>query len=94
MNVVRHGAADSGTARVLGSARDRKVQVWIEDKGLMVESPCGGRRQMEDDYFGGYSGMGMMLATCDHVYLYTGTDGTTVVLEVEDPPLAPSAETG
>jgi anti-sigma regulatory factor (Ser/Thr protein kinase) len=87
MNAVRHSTASgNATARVLGDVQERTVQVWIEDKGLRVESPMRGSRMMEDDFTSGHIGFWTMLQTCDKLYLLTGSDGTTVVLEVKGPP--------
>jgi PAS domain S-box-containing protein len=80
MNAVRHGGGGTGRVR----AMDGRVQVWVEDRGKGIDLDRLPRAVAERGYTtgGGFGhGFYLMLQTCDAVYLLTGPDGTTVVLE-------------
>jgi len=83
MNAVQH--AGGGTARVRGDAASGIVQVWVEDRGAGINLKDLPRATLERGFSTGGSGFGhgfwLMLQTCDRIYLLTGPDGTTIVLE-------------
>ena len=81
MNSVVH--AENGQAHIHVGA-DGKIQVWIQDQGRGIALENLHRATLERGYTtAGTLGHGfwMMLKTCDRVYLLTGPQGTTVVLE-------------
>jgi anti-sigma regulatory factor (Ser/Thr protein kinase) len=84
INAVMHPTSGSSTARLLGNTQEQKVQVWIENEGMDIKSALRGRKTMEDDFTSWYTGFATMLNTCDTVYVLTGVEGTTVVLEVQN----------
>jgi anti-sigma regulatory factor (Ser/Thr protein kinase) len=86
MNALVH--AGGGTVGVCGSPaagpRGGTVQVWIEDRGRGIALDSLHRATLEKGFTtAGSMGYGfyMMLQTCDRIYLLTGPQGTTVVLE-------------
>ena len=89
MNAVVHGGGGHG--RVCGI--EGTVQVWVKDSGHGIEVDRLPRAALERGYTTAGTlgqGMKMMLDTADRVYLLTGADGTTVVLE-QDREEAPPA---
>ncbi len=81
MNTVVH--ARGGEARVHAGAGGT-IQVWIQDQGAGIALENLHRATVERGYSSAGTlghGFWMMLQTCDRVYLLTGQDGTTVVLE-------------
>ena len=81
MNAIQH--AGGGVARVCSDGA-RAVQVWVEDTGSGITIQDLPRATLERGYSGaGTLGHGFWLAlqTVDCLYLLTGPDGTTVVLE-------------
>ena len=89
MNAVVH--AGGGTGTVYADKERGIAQIWIVDTGSGINEESLHRATLEKGYTtAGTLGHGfwMMLKTADHVYLLTGTEGTTVVLEQEkEPPL-------
>ena len=83
MNAVQH--AGGGTTRVYGDADAGRVQVWIDDAGKGIDLKTIPRATLETGFGTGAGGIGhgfsLMLSFCERVYLLTGGDGTTVVLE-------------
>lgn len=84
MNAVVH--AGGGTATLCVDSDAGVAQVWIVDKGQGIDLTRLPRATLERGYTTkGTLGHGfhMMLQTVDRVYVLTGPEGTTVVLEVE-----------
>lgn len=84
MNAVRH--AGGGIAQ-LGKGADGSIQVWIEDNGAGINLERIPRATLERGFsYAGTLGHGfwLMLNTIDRLYLLTGPEGTTVVIE-QDP---------
>lgn len=83
MNAVQH--AGGGTARIYASADSGKVQVWIQDEGQGIDFSSLPRATLEAGFSAGGEGIGhgfyLMLSVVDRLYLLTGPDGTTVILE-------------
>ncbi len=83
MNAVQH--AGGGTVRVYSDNALGRVQVWVEDTGRGIDLSNLPRATMEPGFSMGGGGIGhgfsLMISCCERVYLLTGTDGTTVVLE-------------
>ncbi|MES2460008.1 MAG: ATP-binding protein [Armatimonadota bacterium] len=82
MNAVVH--AGSGTAETFADEAAGSIQVWIRDTGTGIAEESLHRATLERGYStGGTLGHGfwMILNTIDKVYLLTGPDGTTIVLE-------------
>jgi PAS domain S-box-containing protein len=84
MNAVIH--AGGGEAFVCADATRGIVQVWVRDSGGGISEDHLHRATLEK----GYSTVGtlghgfwMILKTCDRVFLLTGPEGTTLVLEQE-----------
>lgn len=80
MNAVVH--AGGGRAGIHADAG--VVQVWIEDTGGGIDMHCLPRATMERGFStAGTLGHGfwLIIQTCDAVWLLTGPEGTTVVLE-------------
>jgi anti-sigma regulatory factor (Ser/Thr protein kinase) len=89
MNAVVH--AGGGEARFYDGADT--VQVWITDRGLGIDIKQLPRATLERGYTTASSlghGFFMMLACADSVYLLTGPEGTTIVLEQYHTRPAPS----
>jgi PAS domain S-box-containing protein len=89
MNAVVH--AGGGIARIY--AGTDKVQVWIEDKGRGIDLNNLPRATLERGFTTGGSlghGFFMMLNFCDSLYLLTGPEGTTVVIEQNNTPPTPA----
>jgi anti-sigma regulatory factor (Ser/Thr protein kinase) len=82
MNAVVH--AETGTGEVFSDSEHGRIQVWIRDAGIGIAEESLHRATLERGYStGGTLGHGfwMILKTIDKVYLLTGPDGTTIVLE-------------
>jgi PAS domain S-box-containing protein len=80
MNAVVHGGG--GIARV--SERDGTVQVWVEDWGSGIDMRHLPQATLERGFTTAGSlghGFWLMLKTVDRLWLLTGPQGTTVVLE-------------
>jgi PAS domain S-box-containing protein len=91
MNALTHGRG--GTAHVACSPDGAAVRVRIEDRGTGIDLsrlPDATLRRGYSSRGGLGHGFWLMLQTCDAVYLRTGPEGTTVVLEqfrdVPEPP--------
>jgi PAS domain S-box-containing protein len=83
MNAVVH--ATSATAQICTNS-DATVQVWISDHGKGIELTQLHRATLERGFTTqGTLGHGfwLMLRTCDRIWLFSSSDGTTVVLEQE-----------
>jgi PAS domain S-box-containing protein len=82
MNAVRHGGG--GMAQVRGEQDTGTVQVWIEDHGPGIAEDLIHRAVERGWSTGGFGhGFFLMRSCADRLYLLTGTQGTTVVLEQE-----------
>jgi anti-sigma regulatory factor (Ser/Thr protein kinase) len=80
MNAVRH--AGGGTGRVHGEAATGFIQVWVKDQGAGIAEELIHRAVERGWTTGGFGhGFFLMRQTCDRVYLLTGPEGTSVVLE-------------
>lgn len=80
MNAVVHG--EQGAGRVCAS--ENTVQVWISDKGKGIAFESLHRATLERGWTTAGSmghGFWLMLRACDRVYLLTGQEGTTTVIE-------------
>jgi len=89
MNAVRHGGG--GTGRIC--AGGGVIQVWTEDRGKGIDLKNLPRAVAERGYTtgGGFGhGFFLMISSVDRVYLLTGPEGTTVVLEQGVEPPAPA----
>ena len=88
MNAIVHGGG--GTARVFVGDRGT-VQVRVEDSGRGIAVENLPRAALARGFTTAGSlghGLKMMLETADHLYLLTGAEGTTAVIEQErEPPL-------
>jgi PAS domain S-box-containing protein len=88
MNAVRH--AGSGKARVHADATAGVTQVWIQDNGEGIAEHLIHRAIERGWTTGGFGqGFWLMLRCADRVYLLTGPNGTTIVLEQERVPPKP-----
>jgi anti-sigma regulatory factor (Ser/Thr protein kinase) len=82
MNAVVH--AGTGTAEVFADLEAGRIQVWIRDAGPGIAEESLHRATLERGFStGGTLGHGfwMILNTIDKMYLLTGPEGTTIVLE-------------
>jgi anti-sigma regulatory factor (Ser/Thr protein kinase) len=82
MNAVVH--AGTGTADVFADLEAGRIQVWIRDAGSGIAEESLHRATLERGFStGGTLGHGfwMILNTIDKIYLLTGPEGTTIVLE-------------
>jgi len=93
MNAVTHGG-ESGEARIVIAPDGATLQVWITDQGRGIDVAELPKATLMKGYSGsgGAGGFGhgffLMLAHVDTIYLLTGLEGTTVVLEQhKEPPL-------
>jgi anti-sigma regulatory factor (Ser/Thr protein kinase) len=89
MNAVVH--AGSGAARISHDGI-RRIQVQISDQGKGIAEDAIHRATLERGYSSAGTlghGFWIMLKTADHVYLLTGPEGTTVVLEQNVAPAEP-----
>lgn len=80
MNAITH--ADGGTARI--HASDNTIQVWITDRGAGIPLESIHLATLQRGFTtAGTMGHGfwIILSTIDRVFLLTGPEGTTVVLE-------------
>jgi PAS domain S-box-containing protein len=91
MNAVKHGGGGQGSIRI---DRDgESVMVWIVDQGKGIREEDLHRATLEKGWSGAGSlghGFYLMLRTADRVYLLTGPEGTTVVLEMRRTPPPPA----
>lgn len=90
MNAVVH--AGGGEARVGTDTQNGVVQVWVTDQGGGINVQTLHRATLERGYTTAGSlghGFWLMLKTADRIYLLTGDDGTTVVLEQDRYALEP-----
>ena len=81
MNAVVH--AGGGVAWVSGG-ENGTVQIWIEDRGKGIDMQRLPKATLERGYTTAGSlghGFWLMLKTVDRLWLLTGPNGTTVVLE-------------
>jgi CheY-like chemotaxis protein len=82
MNSIVHVGA--GIARIAVDEDAGMVQVWVEDRGSGITLERLPRATLLKGYTTAGTlgfGMKMMLSMVDHVFLLTGSGGTTVVLE-------------
>lgn len=82
MNAVVH--AGGGNAQIYSDPARCAMQVWVRDNGAGIALDQLHRATLEPGFTTAGSlghGFFLMLCTCDRVYLHTGPDGTTVVLE-------------
>ncbi|MBC7808399.1 MAG: PAS domain S-box protein [Akkermansiaceae bacterium] len=88
MNAVRH--ANGGEGRVHADPVAGVLQVWIRDTGSGIDDNLI-HRAIERGWTTGGFGQGMFLMhrSVDRMYLLTGPDGTTVVLEQDRTPPVP-----
>lgn len=89
MNAVVH--AGGGRARI-GVSPAGIVQVWITDTGTGIDVGALPRATLERGYSSAGTlghGFWLMLNTVDRVFLLTGAEGTTLVLEQERTPPEP-----
>lgn len=87
-NAVAHGGG--GWAQVCLDAEAGRAQVWVADQGRGIALHRLPRATLEKGYTtGGTLGHGfkMVLILADRVYLRTGPQGTTVVIEMGREPL-------
>jgi len=80
MNAVVHGGGGHGSIH----ADEGVVQIWIEDAGGGIDMQRLPRATMERGFSTAGSlghGFWLMIQTCDGVWMLTGPEGTTVVLE-------------
>jgi CheY-like chemotaxis protein/anti-sigma regulatory factor (Ser/Thr protein kinase) len=90
MNAVVH--AGEGVGQICCDA-GRTIQVWLEDRGEGIAMDRLPQATLERGYTTAGSlghGFYLMLKTVDRIHLLTGPDGTTVVLEQDYEPVAPS----
>lgn len=89
MNAVRH--AGGGEGRVHADPDSGVIQVWIRDSGSGIDENLIHRAIERGWTTGGFGqGMFMMHRSVDRMYLLTGAEGTTVVLEQDrTPPIPP-----
>jgi len=90
MNAIQH--AGGGIARV-GINDNCTVQIWIEDRGGGITVQDLPRATLERGYSGAGTlghGFWLTLQTADRVFLLTGPEGTTVVLEQDRAQLEPA----
>lgn len=89
MNAVRH--AGGGEGRVHTDTNSGVIQVWIRDSGSGIDENLIHRAIERGWTTGGFGqGMFMMHRSVDRMYLLTGAEGTTVVLEQDrTPPIPP-----
>jgi len=81
MNAIVH--AGGGTAQVRGNNAGR-IQVWIEDSGTGITLENLPKATLKRGFTTANTmgfGIKMMLQVVDRVFLLTGADGTTAVLE-------------
>ena len=95
MNAIVH--AGGGTTRVFagktGTDESGRVQVWVEDQGAGIAVENLPRAALARGFTTAGSlghGLKMMLETADHLYLRTGPEGTTALIEQEREPPLPS----
>lgn len=83
MNAVTHGGGGEGW--VCADPERRVIQVWVKDTGKGISEEALPRALEIGVSSAGSLGHGfwLMLRTCDRIYLLTGAEGTTVVLEQE-----------
>ena len=82
MNAVVH--AGDGVSEIFTDSEAGRLQIWIRDTGAGIAEESLHRATLERGFStGGTLGHGfwMILNTIDKVYLLTGSDGTTIVLE-------------
>ena len=82
MNAVTHG--EGGTARVHSDPEKGTIQVWVEDHGHGIADDWI-HRAVEQGWTTGRFGQGffLMRTYADRLFLLTGPQGTTIVLEQE-----------
>jgi PAS domain S-box-containing protein len=90
MNAVVHGGGGEATVHV--NHETGTVQVRITDQGAGIAVHTLPRATLERGFTTGDSlghGFWLMLQTADRIWLRTGTDGTTVVVELDRTPPDP-----
>ncbi len=95
MNAIVH--AGGGTARVFtgdaGADEAGTIQVWVEDRGAGIAVENLPRAALARGFTTAGSlghGLKMMLETADHLYLRTGPEGTTALIEQGREPPQPA----
>jgi PAS domain S-box-containing protein len=81
MNAARHGGG--GTGEVRASADGATIQVWVRDggEGIVFDRIHWAIRRGNSSAGTLGHGFWLMMQTADRLYLLTGPEGTTVVLE-------------
>ncbi|MES2465598.1 MAG: PAS domain-containing protein [Armatimonadota bacterium] len=90
MNAVLHGGG--GVGQVCTDTDSGVVQVLIQDQGKGIPEESLHRATLERGWTtAGTLGHGfwLVLSTCDRVFLLTGSEGTTLILEHEKTPAPP-----
>ena len=89
MNAIKYGGG--GTARIYADRDKGQIQVWIEDHGPGIAEELI-HRAMEQGWTTGGFGQGffLMRSCADRLFLLTGKQGTTIVLEIERTPPPPA----
>jgi anti-sigma regulatory factor (Ser/Thr protein kinase) len=91
-NALRHGGGGQGRLRADKEAG--RLQVWVEDRGTGIALSALPQATLQKGFSSaaGSAGLGLklMLAAADRVYLLTGPEGTTVVLEFGPTPVPPA----
>lgn len=88
-NAIKHGGGGTATVHVIGAEKETgehgaSILVYISDKGGGISLEQLPRATLERGYSSADTlghGFFLMLKTVDRVYLLTGPNGTTVVLE-------------
>lgn len=91
MNAVVH--AGGGAAEIYADPERGTIQVWVRDSGTGITEDAIHRATLERGWTTADTlghGFWMILRTCDRIYLLTGPEGTTVVLEQEQKPPPPA----
>lgn len=91
MNAVQHGGGEA-EAFVCASDDSQRLQVWVRDHGHGIDVTSLPKATLMKGYSGGGGfghGFFMTLQFVDVVYLLTGPEGTTVVIEQASKPIDP-----
>ena len=95
MNTVVHAGGGVGSVNL--SHDTATLQVWISDNGSGIPTHHLPRAVLQKGFTtAGTMGYGfkMMVQTCDRLWLLTGTQGTTIVLEKDKFPPVPAVLAG
>ena len=90
MNAATHGGGGEG--RIAVDPATGRIQVWITDGGSGIAEDALPKVLEKGVSTAGSLGHGfwLMLRTCDRIYLLTGPEGTTLVLEQNRTPPEPA----